>query len=258
MEDLDQEAAADRRHQGQDHGLHLPHPPALEVQSSTNVSNAVTRQPQSSGSPKSSFSAMIVPSTSARSVAAIATSASTQSTQLTPRRILGPAGLRQVVPRHHPQPRRQRLEQHGHQVRHQQDPDQRVAEPGPALQVGRPVARVHVADAHQVRRPQEREQPAQPLPASPGGRDVDRAVDLLQRLPSGRVSSTTAISSSQSVGVKTHSDRHLRRFPRSFLQSFSGFGNTCCKSSKHFCLEYQNRANPAQSGFSFGSRCRPA
>ena len=54
-------------------------------QSRRKVSKAVIRHPQSSGIPKRSFSAMIVPSTSARSVAAIATSARSQSTTLTPR-----------------------------------------------------------------------------------------------------------------------------------------------------------------------------
>ncbi len=50
--------------------------------SSTNVSKAVTRQPHNSGKPNSSFRAMIVPRISARSVAAMATSASSQSTAL--------------------------------------------------------------------------------------------------------------------------------------------------------------------------------
>ena len=52
---------------------------------SANVSKAVTRQPQSKGRPNRSFSAMIVPSTSARSQAAIATSAMSQRMRLTGR-----------------------------------------------------------------------------------------------------------------------------------------------------------------------------
>ena len=100
-----------------------------------------------------------------------------------PARILSPAGLSKVVPRHHPQPRRQGLEQDRHQVRHQQNPDQRVAEPGAALKVGRPVPRVHVADADQVGRPQKREEPPQPTPR-PGIRwDRDRPVHFLERAP---------------------------------------------------------------------------
>ena len=124
---------------------------------------------------------MIVPRTSARSRRGDRDLGQEPEHEVDPGRILGPARLGQVVPRHHPQPRRQRLEQHRHQVRHQQDPDQRVAEPGTPLQVGRPVARVHVADAHQISRPQEREQPAELLPTSRRRRNGDRAVNLLQR-----------------------------------------------------------------------------
>jgi len=87
---------------------------------------------------------------------------------------------REVVAGHHPQPRRERLEQKRHDVRHQQDPEQRVAEPRPTLQVRRPVARVHVADAHQIRRPQEREQPSKPPEPPAPRRHVDRAVYLIQ------------------------------------------------------------------------------
>ena len=84
--------------------------------------------------------------------------------------------------RHHPQPSGQGLKQDRHQIGHQKHPDQRVAEPGTSLQIRRPVARVHVADAHQVGRPQEGEKPAQLLPLSPRGWNVDRPVDLLQGL----------------------------------------------------------------------------
>ena len=48
-------------------------------------------------------------------------------------------------PVHDSQPRAERLEQDGHQVGHHQDPEQLVAEARAALEVGGPVARVHVA-----------------------------------------------------------------------------------------------------------------
>ena len=119
------------------------------------MSNAVIRQPHNSGRPNSSLSAMIVPRISARSVAAIATSASTQSTALT----LGEYSARQAWARSCPVTTPSRAarvcSRIGHQVRHQQDPDQRIAEPGTSLQVRRPVPRVHVADADQIGRPQE-------------------------------------------------------------------------------------------------------
>ena len=71
--------------------------------------------------------------------------------------------------RNHPQPCGKGLEENRHQIGHQKHPDQRVAEPGTSLQIRRPVARVHVADTHQVGRPQEGEKPAQLLPLSPRG-----------------------------------------------------------------------------------------
>ncbi len=99
--------------------------------------------------------------------------------------------------RHHPQPRRQRLEQDGHHVGHQQDPDQRIAEPRPARQVRRPVPRVHVADTHQVGRPQERQELAQTPTPTLRRRHRHRAVHLVQRSPlrwhpSRRLSASTS------------------------------------------------------------------
>ncbi len=66
------------------------------------------------------------------------------------------------------------LEEHRHQVGDENDAEQRVPERGAAGQVRRPVARVHVADGHQVARPGEREQLAPP--AAPA--DGDGAIDL--------------------------------------------------------------------------------
>ena len=135
------------------------------------MSKAVIKQPHKSGRPKSSLSAMIVPRISARSHRRNRHLGQHPEHGVEPARILGAAGLRQVVARHHPQPRRQGLQQHGHQVRHQQDPDQRIAEPGAAFQVRRPVPRVHVADADQIGRTQETQKDAAaaaPVPAAAG------------------------------------------------------------------------------------------
>ena len=60
-------------------------------------------------------------------------------------------------------------------------PDQRIAEPRAPFQVRRPVARVHVTDAHQVGRPQKNEKPPEPGPPSGRRRNGDRPVDFLQR-----------------------------------------------------------------------------
>ena len=67
------------------------------------------------------------------------------------------AGLRQVAPRHDPQPRAEGLEQDGHGVGHHQHPQKPVSETRSAFEIGGPVARVHVPDAHQVGRPGEGE-----------------------------------------------------------------------------------------------------
>ena len=59
-------SSADRRHQRQDHGLDLPHSPALSTAAET-CRRPSAGSPTSSGMPNSSFSAMTVPRISARS-----------------------------------------------------------------------------------------------------------------------------------------------------------------------------------------------
>ena len=67
-------------------------------------------------------------------------------------RVVVVAGLGQVAAGHQAQPRAQGLQQHGHGVAHQQHPDELVAELRPALNVGGPIAGVHVADRDQIGR----------------------------------------------------------------------------------------------------------
>ena len=131
--------------------------------------------PQISGRPNSRLSAIAAPITSARSQAAIAISHSSQSTMVDRPRVAVAAGLREVAAAGDAEPRRQRLQQDRHQVRDHDDAEQRVAEPGAAGEVGRPVARVHVADRDQVARAGEREQLA---PEAGAVRDGDRAVNF--------------------------------------------------------------------------------
>ncbi len=83
---------------------------------------------------------MAVPITSARSVAQIAISASTQSGHDTAARKRVAAGLRQVAPGADAEPRAERLQQDRHEVGQQRDGQQRVAELGAAGERGRPVA----------------------------------------------------------------------------------------------------------------------
>ena len=70
------------------------------------------------------------------------------------------------------------LEQDRHQVRDQDDRQQRVAELRAAGQVGRPVAGVHVADRDQKARAGERQHLA---PGRRARRHRDGAMDLWQR-----------------------------------------------------------------------------
>ena len=86
----------------------------------------------------------------------MATSPSSQLGQRVQRGIPVAAALGQVLAGHHAQPGRNHLQEHGHQAGQADDPQQPVLELGAALQVGAPVAGVHVADAHQHGRPDER------------------------------------------------------------------------------------------------------
>ena len=116
------------------------------------TSSAVRQTPQMSGMPNSRLSAMAEPITSARSQAAMAISQRTQSTKRHRARVVVAARLGQVAPGDDAELERQRLEQDRHQVREQDDTEQRVAEARAAGEIGGPVARVHVADRHHVAR----------------------------------------------------------------------------------------------------------
>ena len=99
---------------------------------------------------------MAAPRTSARSQAMIASSHSTQRVYETD---LGYSS-RQACARSRrvtmPKRELKRLEQYRHNVRHHEDPEQPVTESRSPSQVGRPVARVHIADAYEVGRTGER------------------------------------------------------------------------------------------------------
>ena len=153
------------------------------------TSSAVMQTPQISGRPNSRLSAMAAPITSARSQAAIAISQSTHSTMRDRPRVAVAARLREVASAADAEPHRERLQQDRHQVRDQDHAEQRVAVARAAGEVGGPVARVHVADRHQVARAGKREQ----LPPETGVvRHGDRAVDLAQAGRVGRRSASRA------------------------------------------------------------------
>ncbi len=89
------------------------------------------------------------------------------------------AALGEVLARHHAQPRGDDLHEDGHQARHADDPQQPVPELRPALQIGAPVAGIHVADADEDGRPGK----GPPLPPETGPmlRHADGTMYILQR-----------------------------------------------------------------------------
>ena len=93
------------------------------------------------------------------------------------RRIGIAAGLGEVAAGDDAKAGGQRLQQDRHQVGQQDDRQQRVAEARAAGDVGRPVARIHVADRDQVARSGKGEQLQEPGAAA---RDSDAGVDLGQ------------------------------------------------------------------------------
>jgi hypothetical protein len=175
-EQLEQEGHAHHPDEPDHHRLQPPEPAVLQQQHEEHVEHG-DRDPAGSGSPNSRLSAMAVPITSARSVAAMRQLAHHPEREPHGARVVVAARLREVAPGDDAELGGEPLEQDRHQVRHEDHAQQRVAEARPAGQIGRPVARVHVADRHQVPGPGERQQLAPPR--APPHRN--RAVRLLER-----------------------------------------------------------------------------
>ncbi len=95
-------------------------------------------------------------------------------------RIGGAAGLREIAVGNDAKPGCECLQQDRHQVGDQNDRQQRVAKPRTTGEVGRPVARVHVADRDQIAGTGKGQQPAQPVTA---GGHRNRPVDLREAQP---------------------------------------------------------------------------
>ena len=82
-----------------------------------------------------------------------------------PARVVRAEALGQVAVGDDPELGREVLDQHRHQVRGEDDPEQQVAEAGAALDVGREVARVDVGDRGDERRAEHHQRRAQPAAA---------------------------------------------------------------------------------------------
>ena len=90
-------------------------------------------------------------------------------------RIVVAARLREIASGDDAELGREPLQQHRHEVREQDDAEQRVPELRSAGEIGGPVAGVHVADGDEIPGPGEREQLAEEA-----GPDRNGAIDLLQ------------------------------------------------------------------------------
>ena len=95
-----------------------------------------------------------------------------------PSRVPVAARLCEILPGDHPQARRERLHEDGHEAGESDDPEEAVLVLRSRLEIRPPVAGVHVADADENRGPHE----GPPLPEEPLGMmgDGDGAVDALE------------------------------------------------------------------------------
>ena len=131
-----------------------------------NVITPVMTAAGKSGMWSSSLIPSAAPRNSARSVAIAITSAWIQSPIEVRREKLLAADLREIPARCDPELRRQRLDQHRHQVRRDDHPDEREAELGSARDVRREVAGIHVGHAGDEGRAQEGRTPQRDFPWS--------------------------------------------------------------------------------------------
>ena len=173
---LDEKAAADGCHQHQNEGLELANAKLLNQQQQEHVATGDQNAPENRDAHE-----QIQADRRAEHFRQIAGGngdfAKAEENVVHRARVIVVACLGQVAAGHQPQPGAQGLQQNGHGVAHQQDPDQPVTELGAALKVGGPVAGVHIAHGNQVRRTGKRKQATPP----PAGGDGHRAMNVLDR-----------------------------------------------------------------------------
>ena len=155
-----------------DDGLEVAHAAQLGARIA-NVTTPVSTPAGSSGMPKSRWKPSAAPTNSARSVAIATASACSQRKMRVGFEKRVAADLGEVVAGGDAELRAHRLDQHRHQVRGQDDPEQQVAVLGARGDVGGEVARVDVGDRGDEGRAEERPQPAQ-TPAALGQRALCR------------------------------------------------------------------------------------
>ena len=123
--------------------------------SSSSTSRPVMMTAQNSGMWNSRFSATALPSTSARSQAATASSLSSQLGQRVQLGYQSRQHCARSLPVTTPEPRGDHLHEDRHEAGQSDDPQQVVLELCARLQIGAPVAGIHVADADQNGRADE-------------------------------------------------------------------------------------------------------
>ena len=153
-ENLDEVADGDGRHQQQHDRLDGPHAEALQRQQQQHVKSGDDDRPQ-----QRDVEEQVEGHRAAQHFGQVAGADGHFAEQpvgpARPGGIPVAAALRQVFAGDHPQPGGDDLHEDGHQAGQRHHPEQAVLELRAGLQVGAPVARVHVADADQDRRADE-------------------------------------------------------------------------------------------------------
>ena len=172
---------------------------------------------------------MAAPRNSARSVAMAAASAASQRPIRIRRVVLARDRLGQRQARRDAELRRERLDEDRHQVRDDEHPQEHVAELRAGLDVGREVARVHVGDAGDERRAEERQHALDPLPRGADARcRGDRGANGVRRhavistpmrsassTPTAcRVPSTSRVSGAAEGSLLDHRERRVGHEPQ--------------------------------------------
>ena len=171
QDDLHQEGDADGRHQGEDHGLQLADAEAGQQEQEEHIEGrdedaGEERQPEQQLQRDGGTDDL------GQIAGGDGDLGQQVERQVHDRGVGLPGGLGQVPPADDPQPGREALEEDGHQVGHQEHPEQLVFVAAAAGDVGGPVARIHVAHRHQEGGTGHRQPPA---PARPPRGHMDLA-----------------------------------------------------------------------------------
>jgi hypothetical protein len=155
-EQLEGEARADGRDEGDDERLEDAHALVLQIEQEEDVERG-DGDADGSEMPKRRLSAIAEPITSARIAGRDRDLAEQPEHPDDGRAVVIATGLGEIASRHDAELGGQSLKQDRHEVRDQDDAEQRVSEARSAGEVRRPVARIHVADGDEVARAREGE-----------------------------------------------------------------------------------------------------